>query len=945
MKKTLIIILLTFILGISNVNAAAEYSVTAGPRNEAGKEPCEYPIISDECSKKDNPYHVGVGQVFTIKGNGNTYSGYCIDPDEPTPNGGITYVEGDLNEISEHLEALKYICAKTEGNNDLRIAMLKAYSVNSGLVGQVDENSNTIKAYKKLKDGGTVFNTNYAGFDKAKGIFDTALTKKGATTSADTINLEEKNGKLVLTTTVPGIITIDEADSYETYVNGIKTKSPYTVENSSKTKKTFTIELKRDDCTSDIDYDAKVTFSYKKSDLTGSSSSSEYSIGYYKKKSNPTSYQRLISCQKNGVDENPDCVGDNCAKTKNIKVHCTAENCKKPEFIDGSGICKADGTTVVTVKEEPNTLDYNGQKCISELSDATKPILGNNTNKYCKIYCSENYTLTLPGPDAKTTGDKNVFINAGSYFTIDDTNMKDETTITCYGKMDLDAYELTLRNARGLVVTAYNNLSKAKAEKVAYQNSSMGEQYCNLNGSYRELYFDGDEIKEKTTQLTFGNLTSCPSASSKDSEISSLTTALNEAITQAQNTMNSAKTEWDQCLGWNFGVLNEVLKAESCSSEIDFVYQFDECDAKVVKDGEPTIEFKGEKKITGTNPDLYTGICDVNGNLSKCNKKEAGAAYTYINKQQTVTQKYKFDNEFTVHFETGKINCDAQTGDEYSDVYKGFPVSIEASQAQYKYEYVYTGIGHDFDAMSAGKCSMGRFDSLIKDKNNHGCYYDVNSCGDCDVYCEGPTGKECDVPLCDGECQVACVGGGCILDFNGGFLATYRTMSLNDPFPNTVAMLTSEPSKLLAVASTKDYTYKTNWTTEKGKESTEKIKAIGEGIYNDEAQYSIKLTPTVISEIRKYNAIQEENGKGYLNSNIKCIDGTNDNYGQCISLFVHETNEKWKFKINNDLGNGKVIVNGVDTQYDTEIVEIEGVKVPFIVYPGASNAFVGPAWK
>ena len=38
--------------------------------------------------------------------------------------------------------------------------------------------------------------------------------------------------------------------------------------------------------------------------------------------------------------------------------------------------------------------------------------------------------------------------------------MKDETTITCYGKMDLDSYTKTLRDARALVVTAYNNLSK-----------------------------------------------------------------------------------------------------------------------------------------------------------------------------------------------------------------------------------------------------------------------------------------------------------------------------------------------------------------------------------------------------------------------------------------------------------------------------------------------------
>ncbi len=924
--KKIGILLLIFVFGIMDVNA---YTVTK--KGYGISNACDYPIISNESTcNKDKTYRVGNGETFYIDYNGTTLNGYCIDPGAAGPK---SVVEQDISKIAEHVEAFKYICEKTEGNEILRGALIKAYSVqaNLGETKYAEDAKGTKTAYDGLGDI-TKFNPKYDKGGNALTILNEAKKLKGTKAgSAEEPSFSTSKDVLTLTTPVKGKLIITGDGKYTVLVNGVKqpvsTNIVVNIENSGK----YTIKMAEPDCDVDKIVNASVSFEYEKSDLSGDSST-KYNVRYFANEKYEN-IQRLITCEPTTAGENPNCVGNDCKINSTISAQCTAETCKEPEFTDGSGVCKADGTTVVTVKEEPNTLDYSGTKCISKLQNATEVILG-GTNKYCQIYCSENYSLTLPGPDAKTTGDKNVFINAGSYFTIDDSNMKDETTITCYGKMDLDSYTKTLRDARALVVTAYNNLSKAKAEKTAYQNATMGEEYCNLSGSYRELYFDGEEIKEKTTSLTFDKLTSCPSASSKDSEIKSLETALNTAMTNAKATIETAGKEWNSCINWNFDKLNEVLK-DDCSPEIDFIYQFDQCDTKVIKDGVPKISNTSEKKSTGSNPDLYTGICDVNGNLSECNKKKSGEAYSYSNKQETVTQKYKFDNEFTVKFDTGEISCDAKTGDEYSDVYRGFPVSIEATQAQYKYEYKYTGIGHNFASMSDGKCAMGRFDDIIKEKNTHGCYYDVNNCGDCEVSCDDPTGNGCNLSFCGKDCQVACVGGGCILDYNAGFLATYRTMSLNDPFPNTVAMLSATPASLLAVASTKDYEtlYKTNWTTEKGDKARTNIETTGEKIYNNKPQYSIELTPAVISEIRKYNNLQEKNGKGYLNSMIKCIDGTNDNYGQCISTFVHETAEKWSFEINDKIDNNQIEI------------EIDGVKVPFVPYNGTTKAFVGPAWK
>lgn len=922
--RKIVILVLTFVLGIVNVNA---YSVT---KTEYGiTKPCDYPIISNtEKCVSDKTYHVGNGETFHINYNGETLSGYCIDPGLAGPK---NVVEVSTAEISEHIESFKHICEKTEGNEILRGAMMKAYSVRNGLgkVGSKDKQG-TIDAYNKLGSV-TKFNEKYDINGNALDILKTAESKKGTTskTSVDP-SFSNAGGVLTLTTEVVGTLEIASSENYEILINGTKQTSPYAVTKAG----TYKIQITNPTCVGDETIEANVSFKYEKDDLPGSSSSS-YNVRYFHDEVNKS--QRLITCEKLDDGENPNCVGNDCKIDGKTSVPCSGETCDEIEFKNGAGVCNETGTTVVTVIEKPNDVAYANSTCITKLPDATRAILADDDNDYCKIYCSENYELILPGPDAKAGDDKNVFINAGSYFTIDDSNMKDKTTFTCFGKMNLDEYKNDLKSARNLVVTAYNELSYLKGYKKALQNAKMTDTGCQVTGSYRELYFDGDVIKERNTSFPDGkDLPECPVDNVKESDIKTLETNLQSAIAQAEKTIKNSKEDWDNCINWNFDELNKLLAQDDCNTNIDFNYQFDACGVTIDKiDFDiPTDSLKENKSIS-TNPDLYTGLCDVNGSLAECNKKTEDVAYTYINKQETVIINYEFDNDFTVNFETGELSCDAQTGDKYSDVIEGFPVSIEATQAKYAYEYKYTNIGHDFNVMNAGTCSMGRFDSIIKTHNSHSCYYDVNNCGDCEVECVDPTGNDCNFDFCDGECQVACVGGGCILDINAGFLATYRTMSLNDPFPNTVAMISSDPSSLLAVASTKDYeaNYDTNWTTEKGIEATTNIENIGEEVYGSEPQYSITLTPTIINEIRKYND-EHEDKNGYLNKTLECIDAADKNYGQCISTFVHEKNEKWKFEINNTINST-----------DQINVEIDGVIVPFVPYDGVSKAFVGPAWK
>lgn len=950
MKKNLLILVLAMSLGLSDVQAA-NYSVTASGSNMAGKGACEYPIVSVNCKNNDDKYyHTGAGETFTLKNGAETLSGYCIDPGVNVPTN-IEFKEVSNSAIAEHIEPLKMICQKTEGNEVLRIALIKAYSVNNGL-GRVGGSSKTNleEAYKGLftKPPKTVFNSKYGD---GLTILKNAMELKGdAASGSDQVYFTEQNGKLILTTNVPGKIEFQTSDKYDVYINNVKKTEA--VEKTDNTLVKYTIELKNAKCEgSETEVSANVKFSYLKEDLVGTSSSN-YDIGYFVNANGSSSnYQRLITCEKLEEGENPNCVGNDCEISGKAKSKCTGgggEECKKPEVIDGSGECKKDGQTVIEVKETPNALDYNNEACITNLSNATTAILG-NSNDYCEIYCSENYKLFLPGPDAKNSDDENMFVNAGSYFTIDDSNMYDETKFTCYGKMKFDDYKNDIYQLRRIVINKYNEYVKLKEYKRIVDNAKVVEGGCEIPaGSYIPLDMDenGKIFKASAVVLSKGEtLPSCPKKVS-DSDIKQSEKDLNDAISNANDGIASAEKKWNECITWDFDELNKILKEEeSCNTNIDFEYQFDECGVTVEKTGVSDPKNVATKTIGNSKEAVYTGVCDITGDLSKCNTTEQIDSYNYINKTETIYANYKFDNEFTVNYETGKVNCDAKTGEEYSKVYRGFPVSIDATQMKYAYEYKYTNIGHNFDVMNSKSCSMGRFDSIIGKKNNYLCYYDVNSCEDCPVYCGDPTGEsnECDPNTdCGKDCITKCVGGGCLLDPNAGFLATYRTMSLNDPFPNSVVMLSSEPAKMLALASEPASSTKkfdeaggSNWKTDKGLDATEYITKKGENIYNEEPQYKITLTPSKINEIKKYNAEQEDKNKnGYLNGTLDCKDVAGKNYGQCISTFVHD--KKWDVTINNNIldVNGNIYAN-----------QIMDGNTPFVPYDGKVKAFVGPAWK
>lgn len=396
----------------------------------------------------------------------------------------------------------------------------------------------------------------------------------------------------------------------------------------------------------------------------------------------------------------------------------------------------------------------------------------------------------------------------------------------------------------------------------------------------------------------------------------------------------------------------EVWK-NTCTDKLDFtkinkaIYERDECQTKLSFWYEELKYFTEDKKIypevlldgkaTQTGYKLfddepYTGDKDTPDKKlctsSGCSgtDKEKVDRYLYRIYEEKSTAKYKLVYNFCNPYNDSKKpffcgdenNCKSLcTGENAGSIIKGFPVSLETPQGKYSYRYDYNGMGHYFENggsqcfMGTKEAPVGRLEDVIAlygyteyDYDNT-CVYSVNNCTACSVRCvdkgEGSTpGPSCNLDFfgCNKICKVACVSGGCILDFNTGFLVSYRTISLNNPFPVAYEFLETVPTGTLAlvggspivsdskVSSTKAF-HKSNWETNKGKQIKNQWSSgdlSEEKVYGQDASYTFILDPGTIKEIQDYNKTE-----GYPNkSSLSCSKSSAADYSICRSPFVQQ---------------------------------------------------------
>lgn len=639
------------------------------------------------------------------------------------------------------------------------------------------------------------------------------------------------------------------------------------------------------------------------------------------------------SCNDKTIDCSP--YDSNFELKKGGQTKCNSSGATVVDFYE-SGEFKSSKPDGEYIKEcyFKDGLDYvdsniTASKTIFGGTEAPKGKGLYSTEKMCDVYCTEDYNLMLPGPTANQLGgDAQVTINSGSFFTIDDSNMKDKTTVKCYGNLrypvlvsiidfwrnsTVDEYEkyVTKEIVDNGYVHEYTDYTECPGGYEDIIDPSTGEkigeecleydkdykvQFWGGNTALSE-YYKGSNDPNETGEF-FPTTVSVPvkKFEEKDdaeahlaklkSDYANAENKLKTAGTEAKKGINDAIKFWkEKCLKWDISELNGTVYSSDNTAKINFSYY----DGYYFSPSKATIVTKnysfsgGTTKIDDTSKEnrvaarTYCGTsgCDTgDGDITLDD-----ADFNWASASVDVT--YEFKNTWCNPFDDAKKPYIIDSGGACDGTtFKGFPVSIKTPSGLYSYTYDYSGIGHYFNP--PGK--TGRVWALIQKKyfalgkvenaETNRCIYKVNNCTICPTKCIGPYADptNCDPTfLCSLNCQVKCVGGGCILDANAGFLATYRTISLNNPFP--IAMKLSDPLDLktlafapitspgiIALGGTSDGVSSTskfkgsNWETTKGTEVRAEIEGKAENVYNGTPEYKFVLDPADISKIKEYNA-------------------------------------------------------------------------------------------
>lgn len=588
---------------------------------------------------------------------------------------------------------------------------------------------------------------------------------------------------------------------------------------------------------------------------------------------------------------------------------------------------------------------------------------------FCSVSCAEDFKMTLPGPDGDRDYDDSVMVNAGTFFTINDANMESTSILKCYESFNDNAFKDYVKTKRKESVDLYNKYIDSEISKSLKDASCGDDDYpCECreetttdeNGNtttttkcdtcvyatYKKTFSPGKAEYSSVTDQLIQHPTETIDVSSKGYAVGTYgyqaakdiaikecngkldnyrgkpeypKTTLDNETGEISKKIEAAKTFWDEkCIKWDISNFNRE-KSTCPGDNLKFSWYDGDMNSWGVDikakgdsafDDGTLVSYDSDGNIDTSNEKIpyRIGVCNSAG----CdNKKTENIQDKYVQANSlTITTTYEFKNDFCVTNDgnVSRITDTAPCSKGYK--IKGFPVSYDTTEGKYYYKYDYGSIGYflteDGKGTDCGRLSYSVLNNFysFSDSLSNSCYYNVNRCKGCSVKC---VSRDCDIgqKTCNSLCKVACVGGGCILDANAGFLATYRTISLNnflagrtnsiitapdvttllaynDTSLNSLLAIEAVPSVNSLVSSTNKFP-KSNWDTTKGKKVAGEITGEGEKIYNKDPEYSFKLNPGIIAKIKEYN---EKNSKYKYNSleNLTC--DFKENYFQCTSPFI-----------------------------------------------------------
>ncbi len=503
-------------------------------------------------------------------------------------------------------------------------------------------------------------------------------------------------------------------------------------------------------------------------------------------------------------------------------------------------------------------------------------------NKYCAVYCKENYTMTLPGAR---------YSDSGRYFKLENTVVEAERTCYAAGAgntegIDLDQFVTDVINAQKELVAAYNAYKKALREQELAkdaQGSDTKDPCASYTGNTgTATYYEIQPAKYKGYNISCndsltGECTITEARKDTDYQhwgdtydgewcetgfdaynretfdnhyknygthdfAGAVSTALT-TLTEKQTALNDILKDIKQCYSWvnNLCMTTQVTfdYNEQYSSSINYTLvsgggTFVGTDASY-----RNIKELDDKYTTNTNGPLETvkyvacgDECDYSNVAENISTLKNHLYYRMI--KVTGEAQYNNDQEFATNYPHGTIETVAdQSSIRHNYSYLGavFPVALNTPTGVYEWTLNFSGLGQ----YNSGTCQNGRLDQVvgaIQADVEYVCVYVVD-CDDCDYECVGDGCHYCtdgDCPPKCPECDVYCEN--CIFD---GDESTYfyRTISVNDFNPN-------------------NRTLGSNWTNSKGTRTQEDIEQDGENIYQ-EAEYTYRLDPNNMKKIRDYN--------------------------------------------------------------------------------------------
>lgn len=687
-------------------------------------------------------------------------------------------------------------------------------------------------------------------------------------------------------------------------------------------------------------------------------------------------------------------------------------NCAECTTLVNNVECSAETSTIkivegVAVSEESCTLtdsNKNVKNCVLNNRD----ISGNSyqaktegypNNNYCKVYCTEDYDIEVPGIQSTNSG---IYIKLSANVS---------GTKSCYTtEINREKFEKDLEEKRIAVIDAWNewshwynglhNYSVDIDENCngygCYQSSCSGHKYkrswnyptYDYNGvlsPYGGSDSDGgghcynagscctakNEEGKCTTYSCCGS-PSCSSYNSSDSDdkIERKLGIASDNLDAAIDAYNKVIQEYNACsLTTN---QTSPLTNKSNSDVWNMKYNFNPKVSFWYEDGHmslaksiyligtPTTSSLSIGNCTG-EVDTYYNTCSTGWTTSTLSKEvwnssnkgskvftcyKTGSTFEcgyvninvstakYVKQTQTASASYILPTQFYTVYPTGKIINDEKVSGT-SPLENALPISLGTQAGVYTYTLNVEGLGEYYDSSKTGRI-WGEEDSVVvtaledenscsyklsasnlpnnnpavraNDKGTYTCSYRVN-CPGCNVTC-GPDGciwTECE----DGHCIVKCDR--CIFS-NGEVNFAYRPITTKDINPNN--------RELGANWNYDENNIKT--TTElKAYATTNDILTKGEKVYesdSDDVVLSVKLTQTMIRDIKNYNDKYDNNG-GYASNSLKCYDYKDKNnivYENiyCYSTFVDEMAEKYSdnFKFTKDRISSEDVRKNVSNQ-------------------------------